>query len=452
MTECSDNPTPLQRVMRHSRWLLVAQLVTSTASIIQAMILTRALGATSYGLYVLMFAFVTFINNALNSRVWQAISKFVPQYRARQEHDKATVVVQRCIFLEAATGLLAWIVIVALAPWAGQLIPGADFYLICLCGLVPLINLLAEPFRALVRLAERFTWLPMQAALVATLQTAGLLIVWQAGASIERMVLVMLAGAFVGVLLLAVLAARAARQLNVAIFRLPPRRLPKHESRQLWKFLLFSNLTATSAVLNSVDSLLLALFVSPASVGAYDLARKTVAVVDRLGVPVQRAVFQEISTLISERRFTELADLQRRITRRATLLVVPACLIMTALTPTLFPLVFGPEFVSAAAVLQIIVWQWLRIPLAWFRGYMLCIGRVGTMTGVRWILVILRLVLMLLLIPPLGIIGAAVAGLLCTLFWTTAAALLLRQFGTHSLTLKYVNRQSSTPGPVRSAA
>jgi O-antigen/teichoic acid export membrane protein len=447
---CSESPT--KRLLRHSGWLLAAQLVASVSTIVQALIVTRALGATSYGIYVLVIASVAFVNRLFDSRVWQAVAKYVPEFRASHQHDKATAVFQLCMLVEGTAALLAWCVVMILAGYAAALIPGDNESLIRLYAFVPLINMMVDPLRSLLQVAGKFRWLTIQTCVNAGVQTTGVAAVWYLGPTIERVLLVQMCAAGAGLVLLLAMGTAAACELKMPFWRLSLLSSLSGHFRGVLRFMFLTNLTTTTAILNSVDCLLLALFVTPAAVGGYELAKKIVAHLNRIAKPIHQAVYHEFSAMISNRRFEDVARLQQKITIRLLACVVPICLTVTLVAPRVIPFVFGAEFTASVSVLQILIWQLLILPLCWFRGFMLCIDKVGIMTWVTTSLALMLPVLMLLLIPPFGIIGASLASLTCTLVWIVIVALLVRRFDLPFLYTKYGTCKSSVAGPVRSAA
>ena len=74
---------PLRRIAGQSGWLLSGQLAQGALALVQAIVLTRALGVRGYGLFVLVIVSVTAVVQLLDSRVWEALTRYVPLFRAR---------------------------------------------------------------------------------------------------------------------------------------------------------------------------------------------------------------------------------------------------------------------------------------------------------------------------------------------------------------------------------
>ena len=78
-----------RRIARHTSWLLAGHVVMTAMLLGQAILLTRTLGASGYGVFVLVMTYVVTVRELLDSRVWEPILKFVPQFQADGRHDRA---------------------------------------------------------------------------------------------------------------------------------------------------------------------------------------------------------------------------------------------------------------------------------------------------------------------------------------------------------------------------
>ena len=83
--------------------------------------LVRKLGATQYGLWVLVASFIAY-GSLLDFGVGDAIVKYVAEFRARGDDDSASRLVATSLWLYCALGLLVFVIGVALAPLVPKLI------------------------------------------------------------------------------------------------------------------------------------------------------------------------------------------------------------------------------------------------------------------------------------------------------------------------------------------
>jgi len=405
--------TPGRRIVRHTGWLLAAHLVIGAMLLAQAIMVTRALGPESFGVFVLVAACVLTVAQMLDWRIWEPITKYLPEFRASNRPDRAAGVFQLGCMLETASALVAVAVIVVLAPLAASVFikdPEAA-RLIRLFSPAALLLVPVNPMSALLRLADRPGRLALQRVVTAAVQTGGTLAVVLAGPTLSGFLVVQLAGLAVGAAMLLVLGVGAARSMDVALLHRGALASLRGRRREILRFCLMTNLSGCSRVLTGrVDNLVLSLFATPGAVGLYDLARSLAAQIRDMAGPLQMSFFPEMARLAAEGAHETLRRLQRQITIALAVVTVPLCIVGTVAAPVLVPLIFGTEFEGAAVLFQILVWHLLWLPVLWIPSDLLVRGRAGTLTALTWIDAALYMVALIVLVPRFGAVGAACAG------------------------------------------
>jgi O-antigen/teichoic acid export membrane protein len=418
----------LRRIAGQSGWLLGGQLAQGALALVQAIVLTRALGVRGYGLFVLVMVSVTAVVQLLDSRVWEALTRYVPLFRARSDCDAATATLQLCILIEIASGVLAFAAVWLLAePIASTFVKDPDgAHWLRIYAFTALFAIANEVSAALLRVSDRYVALALHGVASAALATLAVTTAWLLGGGVEAMLLARLAGAAGAALILVVLCVDACRRLGLNAAR--PRAFAALRGRrgEILRFALLSNVTASARLVTShADVLLLGLLQAPAVVGIYELARRMANTVHSLSVPLYSAVFPEISKLVAEGRHAEVAALRSQLTRILFAAVVPLCGVGTLLAPLVVPLVFGGDFAASAPLLQVLLWYFLWLPLLWLPGFLLAIGRARELTTLSVADALVYLVLLLGLIPAFGAMGAAAATVLRSLLWVAAGLTLL---------------------------
>jgi O-antigen/teichoic acid export membrane protein len=443
--------SPIQRVMRRSRWLLAGQIISQIAAIAQAIIVTRALGASDYGTFVLSSACAATVFGVTNSRAWQVITKFVPEFCSQGCSHKANAVIKVCLWTEAGAAVVAMLMTIALMNYAGQLFSGVTGSMVLLSAVTVCLSAILEPLRAVIRLAENYSGLTGHTIVVSVLQALAAACVSAIGPTVERMLVAQIVVAVVSLASLACMTATAVRVLDLNPCPSAIQSL-RGDRRRVFGYMMFSNISTSASLLASMDRLILGLFVSPGEVGLYDLAKRLVTRLDRLAAPVNLAVFQELMQLAAEGSKEEIRRLQTELSRRISIVVFPVCVAVFLAAPWIVPAVFGLEYAGAAVVLQMLIWQLARLPLIWFRGFLVSMNRVGLITAFSVFHSILLPILILLLVPSQGIVGAATANLICTGSWITAACVILLLMAPPNSTSHDDDCRSSSPKSIRSAA
>jgi len=405
--------TPGRRVARHTGWLLAAHLVSGVMLLAQAIMVTRALGSESFGVFILVVSLVLTVAQMLDWRIWEPITKYLPEFRAAGRSDRAAGVFQLGCMLETASALVAVGIVVVSAPLAASLfIKDAEaaslilFFAPAVLLLVPV-----NPMSALLRLADRPGRLALQRVVTAAVQTGGTAVVLLTGPSLVGFLGAQLIGLGVGAAMLLVMGVGAARALDVRWWRRGGLAALRGRRREIIRFCLLTNLSGCSRVLTGrVDNLVLALFATPAAVGLYDIARSLTNHLRDMAGPLQMSVFPEIARLAAEGAHEKLRRLERQITISLAVAVVPVCVAGTVAAPLLIPLLFGDAFEGAVLLFQILIWHLLWLPVVWIPGDLLVRGRAATVTGLNWIDAVFFVGLLFLLVPTFGAVGAACAG------------------------------------------
>jgi O-antigen/teichoic acid export membrane protein len=104
------------------------------------------------------------------------------------------------------------------------------------------------------------------------------------------------------------------------------------------------------------------------------------------------------------------------------------CTLASLLAPFLIPLVFGHQFRDAVPIFEILVWQLLWLPLIWLRGWIVAIGEARVLARHGVLDMITMTVLLALLVPSLGIWGAATGVVLRTFIWAAGASLIAQYY------------------------
>ena len=435
-----------RRVARHAGWMLSTQVLAAAMRVAQAVMVTRALGSDDFGVLVLAVTWTLTVGQLLDSRIWEPVIKFVPQFRAQRRFDQASGVVQFCCIIEIVSALAAVAVVLLTAPLVATILlkdaasgPG----LVRLASVMVVLLIPVNPVTALLRLADRPAWIAGHQLIVGLVQTAATASVWLTAPSLVGFLAAQVLGLAIGGAFMLVAGAFACRRLGLDLLRLDRLATLRGHFREILRFCVMTNLTGCSRVLTSrADRLVLGLLATPAAVGVYDVARTIAAQLNDLVASLQMALFPEMSMLAAEGEHARLKRLQRQVSIVIAAIVVPGCVATMFAAPWVLPWIFGQEFAGSAGLLQILVWQLLWLPVVWIPGYLLVIGRAGTLTALTWFDAALFMAMLAVLVPALGATGAAWAMTARSIVWIGLMVLTLRRIGhvPVSSAKKVVNR------------
>ncbi|WP_237153314.1 lipopolysaccharide biosynthesis protein [Oryzibacter oryziterrae] len=365
-------------------------------------LLARWLGAAEYGLYVVIYVWITILSQIGNLGFSSAAIRFVPEYRTRNEPAllRGFLRVSRLSALAfSSLFLIAGGVAVAVAPTglfpsntAVLLAGGLTLPLFCLTevqdGLARAYNWISLAF------GPTYIWRPL---LIIALLAAAL------GAGIE-------ATALTACIVTAVATWITALTQAVAIWRRHPVEAgPAAYDLRHWFATALPILAADGfyVLLTSVDVVMVSWLAGPKEVAIYYAATKTLALVHFVYYAVRAASGPRFSALFHGGQQEDLARFVRQTVRWTFWPSVGVSIVVLAFGRLLLSL-FGGDFVEGSMVLAILVTGILaRASVGTSETLLTMAGHQRAVAGIFGIAFLCNLLFCSLLIPQFGLLGAA---------------------------------------------
>lgn len=160
-----------------------------------------------------------------------------------------------------------------------------------------------------------------------------------------------------------------------------------------------------------IDTVMLSLMKGEETVGLYNAAMRLLLVLLLIPTVYNTAIYPVMSRFYTAKdRAASLDFIWKRSVKYMLLLSVPVALGTTILADRLIVLIFGPAFSESAAVLQVLIWSFVFASAGGVLGFLLnSINRQGVLTAATGTGACVNIVLNLLLIPGMGMLGAALA-------------------------------------------
>ena len=406
----ADEPPPsegeprlgLNTVLRRSASAVVAvQVVGIGLSYGVQLFLVRWAGASEYGLYVYVLAWVGVLATLASLGLPEAASRFIPEYAAQQDHARLRG------FLRSSQRLTLWtsLGLAALGAAGAALWEDRAPLVLIGAGLLPVFALSALQ----VGLFRAFGRLPLAYALRALLYPALVLAggAWLAQTDVRPSGAVLLGLAVPASLVPLLIRQRMLRSLVTPDVR-RARPVPAYRDWFRVGFPLLLN-GSFWMLLSRTDVLLLGFFASSSEVGMYAIAVRLAGGLVFMLNAVEGVAAPAFASLHARGRPEAL---QRFVTAAARWSLWPSLLAAAVLFAFGRPILrlFDPSFVEAWEPLMLLVAAQL------FNAATGPVGGLLSMTGLQtrltWIIAWtcgLNLALNAALIPPLGLFGAALA-------------------------------------------
>jgi len=428
----------MQRVIRNSGYLFTGSAVSAAMSMLQGILAARLLGVQAFGVLGIITVFASVINRLTSFRMSELVVNYVGEFSARGEPERAAATVKSAAVAEAVSSLLAFGLIVLLAPLGARYLahdPGT-VGLFTLYGSMVLAHLVAETSTGLLQFFDQFRLQAWIQVAQSTLTLALIMAAAMAKAGLAAVVLAYLLGKVAWALVITGAAwVQARRHWGPGWWRAPLSRIAGRR-REMARFAVSTNLTSTLTLVTRDSELLwLGALTSPLQAGHYKVS---MAILNVLLIPVQPLIsttYREVAREVASRSWSNV----RYLLRSGSLISGAYSLVAAAGLAVLGPWVvslWGAEFLpeSYLALLVLLPGVVAVSIFFWNRNVLLPLGLPEYPTKVTLAAAVAKVVLIFVLVPRLGAVGMAIT--LSSFFLGTAALLVWK-------TLREIHRQAA---------
>jgi O-antigen/teichoic acid export membrane protein len=418
-------------LFKNAGTLLSGNMVAWILGLVTFAITARILGATQFGILVLITTYVTIVDKLLNFQSWQALIKYGAEALVRKSNDDFKSIVKFCTLLDVATAILGTFVAVVAVSWVGQWLAweSETVLMAALYSLVILFNISGTP-TGVLRLFNRFRLFAVQNIIAATIKFIGIVILLFIGVDLWSVLLLWMVTTIIGQLLLLGL---GWRELYIQGFEGTHKVTIKDISTQhpgIWGFILTTNLSSSVRMTSrELDTMIVGGIVGVEGAGLFKIAKQIAAIPAMVSDPLYQAIYPDLSRLWARGSIKEFKQL---ILRSGLVAGGGATIIWlgTILFGSFFiQLIFGAGYVGAQSVL---VCYMLAMVIAIY-GFpltpaMLSMGRPKMVFWVHLSSTVAYFPLLFIFIEWLGLVGAGVAYVCYYLLWTCIMIELERKF------------------------
>lgn len=420
----------LRRVVKNSSAMLGGNVITALFGFANTVMVSRMLGPAGYGLVSgVIITFASNINRFLTFRMSEVVVQRLNAGLKAGRKDEAAAAIKTAMLTETATSILAYLVLLALTPWAASML-AKDIHtepLIAFYGLILLTNLIAESSTGVLQSQRRFNWIARLNIIQGFFTTSIILAALIFQGNIIHIVAAYTLGKTINGLGLAILAwVELGKTLDGNWWKTPLKNLSNR--RSMFTFMLNTNLNGTVNLFTRDNiPLYLAALLSTTEVGYFKLAQSLINLILLPLDPLIWPTYAEISRTVAQKQW----DATRQLLRRVSLITASVVLGVggfLALTGWfLLPLFYGAQALPAyPALLILLVGYGFASIFQWNRPLLLALGKPGYPVLVSLLVGLVELVLMFSLVPRLGYL--ALAGILSGYFVVSIGIIIWRGF------------------------
>jgi O-antigen/teichoic acid export membrane protein len=410
--------------------LTVTNFVTAILNFMQGILVARWLGPELYGVAALVMSYPALIHTVFDARSSEISVKYLSEFHARNERDRVLAVCNLGYTLDFAIAFLAFLVVLATAPWAVRNITHrADtvgLVIICASALLPQ-SLVGTSWATLVAL-RRFSLIACVTVLSTVVRTALVLALVLTGWQVKGVIWGTSASTAVTALLYGVIAWKVTHR-TWGTFPLRGGWQTLQEYRpEILRFLVYNEInTLLGLVPKQMDLILIGYFRNAMEAGYYKLAKSLASIVGYLVDPLQGVIYPD---LMQQWTLGGIKGLRSRVCKLAFHVGLPLALLLLVsipLTSTVLTWLLGTAYlpaISATRLLLIGMSFWLGF--FWLRPLYYSTGRVKVWTIGTGIYVFCFSILAFPIIKLHGYIGlASVDALLTMMFHITLGVIAL---------------------------
>lgn len=303
----------LGEVLKNTGYMVTSNTASTGLTFVQGMLAAIILGPVEYGLLGMVVSFASNVNRLLSFRMGELVVKFGGEFLEKKEIKKAAAVIKFAGTTEIVTSVIAYLLLIALAPWAAKVIikdPLITKWII-IYGTALLANFMTETSTAILQIGDRFGKLAVLNFLQSSLTAVWITVLFFTKGDLVHVLLAYLAGKILygtGIFFLAINTLR--ELIGTNWWRANLNELD--DKKGLIRFAFSTNISSTlNIVIRDSEVLWVGYFLSPLYAGYYKFS---VAVINAVILPVSQFItvtYPQINKKVISKQWKELRRLLR---------------------------------------------------------------------------------------------------------------------------------------------
>lgn len=291
-------------------------------------LITHLMSLEAYGRFAVAMACVLLVGQVFDLRVGVAATLFGAQ-RIQKNVADAAGVFQFTYLVDGATGVVAFVVVAALAPILGPAVVGEQgTMLILLYALTLLASTVDESSVSVLRLLDRFPLLARYAVAAEALRLALVALAVVAVESLQAVMLSLVATRALAGLAGVILAARSFRAAGGGSLFRPALSEIRADRPAMFRTMMHTNAVSYSRLAQThLPTIMLGGLAGSFQAGIYKIGMGAATLVARAADPFYAALLPRLSRLWAENRIADI----RKLVRQATTVVLPAIAVAAGL-------------------------------------------------------------------------------------------------------------------------
>ena len=346
----------VRRIYGNVGLLLSGKAVAGLMSLAYLIIVTRALGASGYGVLVLLHGYVTLIGAIIAFSGWHGIVRYGTIAHQADDHGRMLRLIRFMSILELGCGLVAVLTAAALIPLVGPSLEWPpEAMALALPYTLAIISTVRSTPDGILQIAGRFDLVSAHQLINPAIRLAGSLLALAIGGELKTFLVVWLAASIAEGLGMWLLGLRELYRMRLAEPLLGPSRGALQENEGLLPFIVTTNVDITLSELGpKLAPLTVGWILGPAATGLYSLAQRDSVILQQPATMLGHASFAVIAKLLAA---GEVDRFRRSVWHScgiAILIAIPVTLLLGLFAEPIIRLLGGRTFEGGATLLILI--------------------------------------------------------------------------------------------------
>ena len=348
--------TGLRRIFGNLGLLISGKAGAGLISLAYLVIVARTLGASDYGVLILIHAYVTLVGGIVAFSGWHGIVRFGALALEEGDHDRFLRLGRLLTLIEFGFGAAAILVAIVLVPVVGPHMewPPDAMRFAAVYSLATLANVRSTPLGVL-QLAGRFDLIAAHHLISPGVRLVGSILVWALGGGLVGFLGVWLAAAIAEWASMWAFGLWALKRLDVTAPLIGPVRGAVGENAGLVPFIATTNVDITLRELAPrLVPLAIGWILGPAAAGLFSLAQRASVVLEQPATLLGHASYAILAKQVAGRDFAQLRRTVSHSAAMALALSIPVLILLAFFSNSILGLLGGKTFRGGATLLVLL--------------------------------------------------------------------------------------------------
>ena len=348
--------TGLRRVFGNLGLLLSGKAGAGILSLAYLAIVARTLGASDYGVLILIHAYVTLAGGIVAFSGWHGLVRFGSIALEQGDHERLLKIGRFLTLVEIGFGVAAIVITILLVPLVGPHMdwPPDAMRFAAVYSLATLANVRSTPL-GLLQLAGRFDLIASHHLISPAVRLIGCIIVWWMGGDLIGFLAVWLTAAIAEWASMWALGLWVLHRMRLDARLFGTVRGAVAENHGLLPFITTTNFDITLRELAPrLVPLAIGWILNPTAAGLFSLAQRASIVLEQPAILLGQASYSVMAKLVAAHDRIRLSRLVWHSAGTAMLLSVPVLILLAIFSTTLLELLGGNSFRGGATLLLLL--------------------------------------------------------------------------------------------------